>query len=272
MVLFGGFAGSRGTGTVENCYNTGNIIVGANAERVGGICGNMLANVKNCYNLGKIEGGNVFIGGIAGYLSGDMTNCYNKGEINSTATSIGGMAGVICESNIENCYNLGKINGKKEVGGIVGSVRYSDDEIQESKINNCYNEGKIIGTENNVGGIIGDINSASGAGQIIGETTNNYNKGEITGKSAVGGIIGETSNSVFGIKNCYNKGKVVGDEKIGAVIGEQVNSNENVTNLFYLKSIGIGAINGEDNASKNITGVDDNIDTYQDFLKWIVDI
>lgn len=141
-------------------------------------------------------------------------------------------------------------------GGIFGFLSESTPGISY-----CYNTGKIVASENRAGGI---------AGQIYAEANieKNYNNGDVSGTEYVGGIIGY-NRSTAEVKDCYNKGNVQGNTNIGTIIGEQGDENADLTNLFYLNTLGIGGINGTDNISKNIGGVDDDINNYQDFLGWI---
>lgn len=107
-----------------------------------------------------------------------------------------------------------------------------------------------------------------------GKIENVYNKGEVISRDTIGrgigGIIGRNSNT-FQLVNCYNKGAVKGKNGIGSIIGIQIENNiDNVRNLYYLNTLGIKAINNQDDASKNIIGVSDDINSYEEFLNWIV--
>ena len=107
-----------------------------------------------------------------------------------------------------------------------------------------------------------------------GKIENVYNKGEVISRDTtgrgIGEIIGRNSNS-FQLVNCYNKGAVKGKNGIGSIIGIQIENNiDNVRNLYYLNTLGIKAINNQDDASKNIIGVSDDINSYEEFLNWIV--
>ena len=99
-----------------------------------------------------------------------------------------------------------------------------------------------------------------------------YNKGEVISRDktarGTGGIIGRNSNT-FELKNCYNKGTVNGGDGIGAIIGIQYKNNDNVRNSYYLNTLGVKAINNQDDPSKNIIGVSDDINSYEEFLNWI---
>ncbi len=231
---------------------------------VGGIAGIAFCNIENSHNIGAIIGKGS-VGGILGQIGtnceSNILNCSNEG----------GIAG-IAFCNIENSHNIGAIIGKGSVGGILGQIGTNC----ESNILNCSNEGKIEaqgkyeGEVTAVGGIIGWTSVTGTSGKI----ENVYNKGEVISRDTtgrgIGGIIGRNSNT-FELINCYNKGTVKGTDGIGTIIGFQhENNNDNVRNSYYLNTLGIKAINNQDDASKNIIGVSDDINSYEEFLNWIV--
>ena len=68
----GGVVG-KNNGTVENCYNTGNVV---GDKWVGGVCGYNDGTNNNCYNTGKVTGTSD-VGGVCGQNDGGtLTNCY----------------------------------------------------------------------------------------------------------------------------------------------------------------------------------------------------
>ena len=63
----------KNNGTVENCYNTGNVV---GNKWVGGVCGYNDGTNNNCYNTGKVTGTSN-VGGVCGQNDGGtLTNCY----------------------------------------------------------------------------------------------------------------------------------------------------------------------------------------------------
>ncbi len=258
----GGIVGSITSSTsIENCCNTGEVI-GKNGY-IGGIAGlvNSSASVIDSYNNGEIVGKGERVGGLVGELGVDsiLINSYNTGKVTGEANNVGGIAGIIF-GTIENSYNTGIIQGEGEVGGITGQIGTDC----EANIRNCYNEGSIIGNTFAVGGIVGWTSDTGTSGTI----ENNYNKGKVTGVDQVGGIIGKNA-ATFIVTKCYNKGTVEGTTNVGSIIGTQITSNDNLSKLYYLNSLNIGAINGQDVADKNIIGVSDDINNYEDFLTWV---
>ena len=66
----------------------------------------------------------------------------------------------------------------------------------------------------------------------------------------------------------YNKGTVEGTTNVGSVIGEQTGGNDNLSKLYYLSTLNLGRVNGQDVTDK-VIGVSDEINSYEDFLTWI---
>lgn len=213
-VYAGGVVGRIDKGTVENCYNRGEI---KNTEQItgqvylGGVIGTSSsggANISNIYNTGHItiessysnDIYNVNVGGLIGDYSSDeaktLTSSYNKGEITVTQNgsaplNLGGIIGEASGLNIEKCYNIGNLNANSSFDA-------------------------------NVGGIAG-FNALT--------TNNTYNAAEISAKAdgnlMLGGIVGNAGNPLYVytpyVKNSYNTGTLTntgtGNSSIGAIIG-----------------------------------------------------
>ena len=147
----GGIAGGTisPTSLITDCYNTGRIHASASS---GGICGEVYGTVENCYNTGEITCGYLGeSGGIAGTLTqGLISNCYNTGSIRSNSDDVGGIAGT-SHGKIEKCYNTGAISGVDLVGGIVGCLQGSSARVEV-----CYNTGVVNGS-GSYGPIVGAI-------------------------------------------------------------------------------------------------------------------
>ena len=68
----GGVCGYNNGGTIENCYNRGTVSGSGNC--VGGVCGFSTGTITNCYNTGDV-------GGVCGYnYGGTFKNCYYLAE------------------------------------------------------------------------------------------------------------------------------------------------------------------------------------------------
>ena len=153
----GGIVGTNYNGTIKDCYNAGTVMGGYNY--VGGLVGSNTGTIQGCYNTGDVTGigGIGWIGGVAGInKEGTITKCYNtgavKGDLDSNVGVAGGIAGSNC-SSIENCYNLGSvIVGNNSAGGVVA---YNG---TDSSVKNCYNAGSVTSTwemRSKVGGVAG---------------------------------------------------------------------------------------------------------------------
>lgn len=139
----GGIAGANCFGTVEYCFNLGDI--GANAT-VAGIVGiNSRANVNTCFNAGIINGVGNRIGGVVGYNRWDSTveNLYNLGSVmrSGTDSSQGSCGGIVGENNnnlssgvstMRSCYNIGTVSGDGRIASVAGYVGGN------SPVQNCY--------------------------------------------------------------------------------------------------------------------------------------
>ena len=118
-IIYAGLFGCLGAGgTIKNvsledskitCSSSGYI-------HVGGVCGlNDYGTIENCYNTGEVSGtgtssyGYVYAGGVCGWNTGTIQNCYNTGKVSSTSEYGFVYAGGVCGCNdgtIQNCYFL----------------------------------------------------------------------------------------------------------------------------------------------------------------------
>lgn len=77
----GGIVGSHSSGSILLSYNKAAITGGKdNYGYLGGIAGSASGSIENCYNWGDLQTGKYF-GGLVGYLSGTITNCYSTGSV-----------------------------------------------------------------------------------------------------------------------------------------------------------------------------------------------
>jgi len=140
-VKLGGIVGENYGGIVKNCFNIGTIdidIVNPYEDfEVGGVAGFNSGTVENCYATGDItvtqdgESGNA--GGVVGNNTGTVRNCYATGNVDATGSvsiSTGGVVGTIgtnddptVEPKVENCYATGNVTATADdayAGGVVG--------------------------------------------------------------------------------------------------------------------------------------------------------
>lgn len=244
---------------ISNCTNSGNVtgkMTGGIVGVVGAVAGNNI--IENCVNLGTVNGIER-VGGIAGNLNQDskINNCNNIGAINGNEC-VGGIAGIIF-GDVNNSYNTGIISGTNYIGGIVGEIGQG----HESNLTNCHNEGSVSGIENGTGGILGWVSGPNTSGRI----EKNYNKGTIFGKDKVGGILGWITLEGIVVTNNYNKGTVTGNSNIGSVVG--TGEITNLSNLYYLNTLPIKAINNQDYETQNIRGISEDFNSYEEFINWI---
>ncbi len=227
-VYAGGVCGWN-TGTIENCYNTGEVSGTGTSSYgyvyAGGVCGyNAGGTIQNCYNTGEVNGAStstfnpVNAGGVCGYnAGGTIQNCYNTGDVSGTSEYGHVYAGGVCGRNtgtIQNCYNTGKVSSTSEygfvyAGGVCGANGNS------GTIQNCYNTGDVsgTGTSSNASVYVGGV-----CGWNTGTIENCYNTGDVSGTSEygfvyAGGVCG--LNDYGTIENCYNTGDVSGTSSYG---------------------------------------------------------
>ena len=173
-----------------------------------------------------------------------MQNC----KVVSTGDDVGNFVGYANNSSISNCSaEKTEVSGASGVGGIVGGGYQKGVTIVT--INNCYNTGNVSGY-NSVGGILGRTLGSSGLGAGY-KILNSYNKGNVVGTEGnIGGIIGYQDCAIMVI-NCYNLGTVTGTSNLGGIIGYVLSGfvptdfYATITNCYYLKTSDVNAsVNG----------------------------
>lgn len=143
-----GIAGDGFGGSIENCYNIGNVS-GTNFYEgtIAGIVGHSDGTiVSKCYNSGNIKAQNIVnfiqVGGIVGENFTDVTNCYNIGSISNISTNNFLAGGIIGHESF-----LGTINknydgtGIGAIGGqdFIGIAEYAS--LTKENIINYINSG-----------------------------------------------------------------------------------------------------------------------------------
>lgn len=190
-----------------------------------------------------------FVGGLVGYATNSIINdCSVNGSIisfgNCSINAAGGLVGWIEGTVIGACRAFIDIDfeifGYGGIGGILGGG--------DGNISNCQASGNIAGN-NNVGGLVGELNSPSLisfstadcnvtgnervgglVGWLRGDLENSYSGGSVAGNSMVGGISGVLDLGT--ISKCYSYGLVEGDVDGWAVAGF-VGLNEGTTTQSY---------------------------------------
>jgi uncharacterized repeat protein (TIGR02543 family) len=143
--VFQGLFGYLDGATISNLGLEEVAITGGND--VGGIAGWVHSgSIENCYSTGEVSGTD-YVGGIAGTVSGgSVENCYSTGTV-SGRRNAGGIAGIVSGGSIDTCYSTGTVSGSEGVGGIAGLVDHN------GSISGSYSTGEISGTGNFVGAI-----------------------------------------------------------------------------------------------------------------------
>lgn len=160
----GGIAGAiNSSSSIERSGNTGKIT--STLKRTGGVVGSAAGTVQSCFNTGDVTG--IYsLGGIAGITGSKNTkisDCYNWGNITCNAPTatinndkntkgVGGIVGDPGSTSntgnvLENCYNAGSIVNHDSategivLGGVVGSSSgngYSGTTTNLITAQNCY--------------------------------------------------------------------------------------------------------------------------------------
>ena len=169
-VYFGGIVGTMNDGTIQYCYNTGNITSRSSSSYsyLGGIAGQVgPATIIGCYNTGTVQAagtgtGTQYAGGIVG-SGGNINFSYNVGKVsaNDSTSKIGGLIGSAGKSTagIENNYWL---------EGCGATYDYGDSSTEIWK----KTEAELKGTE-----VLDLLNSSTAYGIIYEADTANQNKG-----------------------------------------------------------------------------------------------
>jgi len=184
--------------------------------------------------------GNINVGALIGlsvspfYGGGDyLENITVEGNITGTyctwGCSTGGLVGRNeGESSLVSLASLGAVSGWERVGGIFGSLYFSelidsnsDSAIQgqtfvgglvgynaSSNILTSFSSGNITGLDWGAGGLVGYNHGSS--------ISDSYSLSNVTGDRTVGGLVGENDGS---ITNSYSIGAVIGNENVGGLIG-----------------------------------------------------
>jgi hypothetical protein len=214
----GGVAGSNGlnvtagnSGTVRNCYATGNVSGNVN---VGGVMGISNGTVENSYATGAITGNN-YVGGVVGRIgqssipnpSATVKNCYATGNVEGT-TGVGGVIGYILYTGIvKNSYATGNITGNGTDGTLIGGVAGHN----IGTVENCYATGIVSGNDY-VGGVVGH-----NQGIVISCVALNPNINSTTGFNGNYGRIGYATKSGLWINNYAREDMELNYSRIGAV-------------------------------------------------------
>lgn len=129
--------------------------------------------------------GNYKVGALAGYVG-------NMNEIRELRDEI---PTVVSGAKINRCYSSGSVNGREDVGGLVGQVRYSE-------ISNSYADVDVSGY-GGIGGLAGLVSKNS-------NISNCHASGDITADHRAGGLVGKIGCTT--VSACYATGDILYNE------------------------------------------------------------
>ncbi|MBQ4295970.1 MAG: dockerin type I repeat-containing protein, partial [Prevotella sp.] len=246
----GGICGDGGNASFENCDVKADISCFGNYS--GGICGECYCPTFDCCDFDGNVKGDMFVGGIVGSVShSDIFSCTSYGK-RLGISIVGGIVGEIYSGTIKDCRIGVSIIGNKNIGGIIG---YFESYYNGILVENCLSQNSQLEGEENVGGLVGFCNNASGtfnncefydgsvksnpvpvntlfpyehaelkyvgglAGYFAGTMTNCFSYGvDVSGEDYVGGLVGCLAGGK--LSNCYSRNNVSGHEYVGGVCGE----------------------------------------------------
>lgn len=232
-------------GTEGRILNKAAITVTGNTTNIGGIAGLLsgTSSIKNVENSGKVTyirgiSGNTNVGGIAGRITGAPTldKCKNTGDLILQQVYLaGGIVGSINASPavVKDCTNAGAVNSAlQDAGGIAGKIEVTQKLTFTGNVNE--KEG-IVSVKYRGGGIIGTINTSSGAAWVMSDCTNyapihvGLPKGSVNKEiSQIGGCVGYSLSSAQ-ISKFVNHGAIVANRK---EIGSTVSQIDRVGGVF----------------------------------------
>jgi hypothetical protein len=210
----GGLVGSNGDseGTVRNSYFEGSV-TGSGDQCVGGLVGINSGTVTNCYSSGNVAGPR-FVGGLVGasvYEDGVVTvsDSYSTCTVSGDGP-VGGLMGMNgANATVSSSYSTGSATGESWVGGLAGA--------NEGIVSNCYSTASARGSSSRVGGLIGShqeghIDRCYSTGHVAGEG------------SLLGGLVGWTDDSESVVSNSFwdveTSGRFSSDGGIGKTTAE----------------------------------------------------
>ena len=221
----GGFVGiaTGDNGFINGCKLNSGLVKGNNY--VGGICGSCCMKVvmDNSVVNADIMGAN-YVAGAFGNVS-----FYSK-KYKGSNTYGDPTYYWYYETSVNNFGFIGTILGQSYIGGVVGQYTRRNgglgfDQIASQTICNSYVIGNIAGSEDFVGGVIGDV----GTNLSI---TDCYYSGVISGRKNVGGVAG---SNLTQIEKSYSHASITGTRNVGGIAG--INKGTIKTSIANVTSI-----------------------------------
>jgi len=129
-------------------------------------------------------------------------------NISGSGSFAGGLVGCNEYGRLTQCYSTGVVSGSRYAGGLVGMNE------RKGTISECYANVSIVGTEEEVGGLVG----RNGNGRIVAS----YSKGTVSGRSMVGGLVGSNWSTII---DCASSSQVSGISGSANFVGGLVGLN-----------------------------------------------
>lgn len=225
--LFGSVSGTVRNVTVEDSWVRG-------GKYTGGIVGKNVGTVENATNRAAVTGTEDCVGGVVGRSekrtfqeNSVLKNLLNEGPV-SGKRNVGGVAGSVYQVTVNGAKNIVKVEGIDAVGGVFGSIS----GISKNELNDLVNSGEVSG-ENFVGGIAGAFGGSlhiyDGGNTSFGCLKETFltsgsgkvdrakNTGEIFGKDFVSGVFGALCNAET--EELANVGRIEGERYVSGVVG-----------------------------------------------------
>lgn len=146
MMTVGAIAGAN-SGTIENCYSTGNI---SGHGTLGGLIGINLGLILSSYSNGIVEAYGEFAGGLVGSnWYGTIENSYSTATV--SALFVAGGLSHMNSGTITNSYATGRVtvretDRKEDAGGLIGV------DYDQGIVNNSYWNIQTSGQDKSAGG------------------------------------------------------------------------------------------------------------------------
>jgi hypothetical protein len=228
--LVGGLIGMNVSGTVSECYATGQV---EGDDTAGGLSGFNGGQIFKCHaSASVLSTESLGAGGLIGFQNANGTTwqCYATGAVRSLVGSAGGFVGGDYGMTWD-CYASGDVEGVEAVGGFAGASLF------DNSITGCCATGSTTGTLF-VGGLVGYGASA--------QLADSYAAGSVTGEAGVGGLLGISLTVT--VSDCYAVGAVNALDAAGGLVG--FNSESTVEHCYAAGTVtadgNVGCITGFD--------------------------
>lgn len=198
-------------GSVKNINLTDSVFDGYG--NIGSIAGLSYSPISGC-SSDAILIGVEDVGGIVGEMTADISDCTFTGSVtveqyssSSSAapiggTNAGGIVGLITDNAaaVKKCSSTATVESYKNGGGIIGMAT-----VEGVSVTDCHNHSTVIAAEN-AGGILGSSDSLNISFENV------TNSGSVSSSVGAGGVFGTADAE---IKNAVNKGQVNGSQYAG---------------------------------------------------------